>query len=226
MSELVGIVGTSGSGKSTSIRNLDPSSTFIINVAGKEMPFKGWKSKYSEFSKDNLKGNYLNSDNAGLIIKTLGYISENRPEIKTIILDDCQYVMGFEYMRRAREKGYELFKEVGQNIFNLTNKAKELRSDIKVFALMHPDVDTDVLGNKLVKMKTIGAMVDKYITLDGLFTTILYTLVEKTNTGVEYTFTTQTDGYNTAKSPMGMFDSYKIPNDLSIVIKAIDEYYN
>jgi len=226
MSELVGIVGMSGSGKSTSIRNLDPKTTFIIRVTKKPLPFAGYKKMYSEFSKDNPSGNYFQSDNPMIISKTLDYINEKRPEIKTIIIDDFQYTMGFEYMRRAREKGYEMFKEVGQNTFNLINKAESLRDDIIVFVLTHPEIDTDALGNKMVKIKTLGKMIDSYITLDGMFTTILYTNVEKTNNGIEYWFTTQTDGVNTAKSPIGMFDSYKIPNDLTLVIEAINKYQN
>lgn len=99
------ILGESGTGKSTSLENLPPKETFIINVKGKSLPFKGWKSGFTPFGKDNLEGNYLQTEDAGTIIKTMQYISEKMPHIKYLIVDDFQYMAASEFMAKASEKG-------------------------------------------------------------------------------------------------------------------------
>lgn len=107
MADSVLIIAESGSGKSTSIENLNPKETFIINVANKPLPFKGWKSMYILWSKDNPTGNLYAKYDADSIVACMKYISEKRPEIKTIVVDDFQYMMGFEYMEKALEKGWK-----------------------------------------------------------------------------------------------------------------------
>lgn len=106
MAEACLIVAESGSGKSTSIRTLDPATTFIINVANKPLPFKGWREKYTLLSKENAKGNMSNTSTPGGVVKALEYVSTNRPEIKTIVVDDWQYMSSFEFFDRALEKGW------------------------------------------------------------------------------------------------------------------------
>ena len=114
MAELIAIVGASGSGKSTSIRTLDPKTTFIINVASKPLPFKGWKSNYTNFNKENPEGNFKATSDVDTINQLLQYINTKRTEIKTIVIDDAQYIMSFEAMDRAREKGFDKFTEIAQ----------------------------------------------------------------------------------------------------------------
>jgi len=218
------IIGASGTGKSTAMETLDPKDTFIINVAQKPLPFRGWKSKYTAFSKDNLKGNYLLSDDTQTIIKTLSYIDSNMPNIKQIIIDDYQYVMANEYMRRANENGFKKFTEIAQNAWSLVNVAKSLRDDIVVAFNTHPEDYLDALGNKMTKAKTLGKMIDNVITLEGMFSIVLYTNVTKSEEGLKYGFLTQTDGTNTGKSPRGMFEEEVMPNDLKAVIERIHEY--
>ncbi|MFH1276139.1 MAG: ATP-binding protein, partial [Candidatus Woesearchaeota archaeon] len=101
MSELIGIVGSSGEGKSTSIETLDPKSTFIINVIGKPLPFKGWKSRYIKADPNSNTGNYVETDKSAEIVSILQYVNDKRPEIKSVILEDAQYVMSTESMNRA-----------------------------------------------------------------------------------------------------------------------------
>jgi len=218
MAREVLIVGGSGTGKSTSMSQLDPKSTFIINVAKKSLPFKGWKSKYN---KDN--NNFYESDNPTQIIAALKKI-DTMTHIKTIIIDDFQYTMANEYMRRANETGFKKFTDIAQNAWNVIDTVKSLRDDLIVAFTMHSEIDYDAHGNKRVKAKTIGKMMDNVVTLEGLFTIVLYTEVSKTDNGMEYHFVTENDGVNTAKAPHGMFEESKIPNNLINVINKIKEY--
>lgn len=226
MSTLVGIVGPSGSGKSTSCEELNPEETILINVSGKPMPFKGWKSKYKA-GKFTEGANYLNTDKAELIVSSLKYISTNMPHITEIIIDDAQYLMAFEFMNKATEKGFEKFTNIAKNTFDVLNTARNLRDDLNVYVLYHDETVSENYSPKR-KIKTIGKLLDDKITLEGLFTIVLYTEVVKnseTNT-VNYHFATQSDGVTTAKSPRGMFEEALIPNDLKLVSKKIREYYN
>ncbi len=218
------IIGTSGTGKSTSLRNLKPEETFIINVAGKSLPFKG--SKYTLATKENPTGNMFITDKTNAIIELLEKINKDRPSIKQVIIDDAQYIMANEYMRRAKENGYAKFQDIGQGIFNLVNKPASLRDDLKVVFLMHSETDMDADGRKITKAKTIGKMIDMYITFEGMFSIVLYTNAVRKDNKVEYKFATQTDGSNTCKSPMGMFNDLLIDNDLALVFKAMDEFYS
>jgi hypothetical protein len=223
----VAIVGMSGTGKSSSygnipeigIKGLNPKETVIINVAGKDLPFRGWSSKYN--GKVSEGGNYLETADAGQIAKAIKYISESRQDVKSILIDDAQYIMAFEFMARAKESGYGKFADVGVNIAKVVEAARSTRRDLKVYFLWHPEKDNT--GN--LKMKTVGKMVDDYLTLEGLFTVILYSKVSKgLDSKVEYSFVTNSDGEYPAKSPVGMFKELYIKNDLDFVSNSIDEY--
>jgi len=233
MSELIGVVGGTGTGKSTavlgneqlSIKGLDPKETVIINVSGKPLPKKGWKKLYTEFKGET--GNYLVTDNSAKIMKALEFINKNRPEITVIVIDDLQYIVGFEYMRKALEKGYDKFSAMGKHLFDVVETGRQLREDLKVFVLTHSEeIQKDF--ETVRKMKTFGKMFDQNITLEGLFTTILYTHTEwddKENKGNYYFITNRTADYP-AKSPVGQFDDIQIPNDLGYVVDKINEYNN
>lgn len=221
----IGIVGKSGTGKSTSvgeipelkIKGLDPKKTVIINVGSKDLPFKGWKKKYQ--GKINEGGNYLESSSAATIANAINYISSSRDDIDNIVIEDGQFIMAFEFMSRSKEVGYGKFADLGVNMFNILSAAR--KSTKKVFFLWHPEED-EVNG---MKMKTVGKMIDNYLTLEGLFIIVLYTDVSKKDDKMEYRFVTNHDGRYPAKSPVSMFPLY-IPNDLGIVIEKIDEYNN
>ena len=217
------IVGKSGTGKSTSygqlpelgIKGLPPEKTVVINVANKDLPFKGWKKQYKGKLQEN--GNYYQTSNADNIAKAILYIEKNRPDIDYIIIDDGQYIMSFEFMSRAKEKGYDKFTDIGVNITKVVNAAR--MSSKQVFFLWHPEVD-DTSG---FKMKTAGKMVDNYLTMEGLFSIVLYTDVYKEDETFKYRFVTNHTSSYPAKSPVGMFDLY-IPNDLGYVVTKINEY--
>jgi len=225
----IALVGKSGSGKSTSyghipelqIKGLNPKETVIVNVAGKDLPFRGWAKAYQGSPKDG--GNYVETSDASVIAEIIKFVSANRQEIKNIVIDDSQYTMAFEFMRRAKENGYGKFADIGVNTAKMMEAAKNTRKDLKVYFLWHPEEDKD-LG---FKMKTVGKMVDDYLTLEGLFSVILYTTTSKgADNKIQYQFVTNFDGKYPAKSPVGMFKDLYIPNDLAIVSELIDHYNN
>ena len=221
-SKLVGIVGATGTGKSTSIKHLDPKETYIINVAKKELPFKGSEKLY------NLeKRNYVELDDANDISRKLKAISEKAPHIKNIILEDSNYVMGFTMLDKAMEKGYEKFSVMARDTVTMIKTARQLRDDMTVFYFSHPDTIED--GGDIIgyKMKTSGKLIDNQINLEGLFTVVLYTNVEENKDGsIQYGFLTNRFKKIPAKSPDGMFSELKIPNDLQLVVNTLNEYYN
>lgn len=227
MAQSVLIIAESGSGKSTSIETLDPAKTFIINVANKPLPFKGWKTKYKTWSKETPTGNLYAKPEADSIVACMRYVSEKRPEIKTIVIDDFQYMSGFEYMEKALEKGYDKFTKMASNLSKVATLPKDLRDDLTIFFLTHAEESSDIEGNRKLKAKTIGKMIDNVLTLEGLFSIVLFGKVKKSKeTGVKYVFETQNNGENTCKSPRGMFSTLEIPNDLALVKKAIEDYEN
>lgn len=226
MATSVLVVAESGSGKSTSIENLNPKETFIINVASKPLPFKGWKSKYLLWSKENPTGNLYNSASADNIAACLKYVSEKRTEIKAIVIDDVQYMSAFEYFDKASEKGYDKFTSIAANLARIARLPKDLRQDLQVYFLMHAEESIDLEGKRRVKAKTVGKMIDNALTLEGLFSIVLFGKVkkDKETKNLRYVFETQNNGENTCKSPKDMFEFFEIPNDLAIVQKAIIDY--
>jgi len=227
MAQGVLIIGESGSGKSTSIKNLKPEETFIINVSGKALSFKGWKSKYKNWSKDDPTGNMFTSADHKQIEACMRYVSEKRPEIKNLIIDDFQYMSSFEFFDRSDEKGFEKFTQIGAALARISRTPIKLRDDLVVFFLTHVEEGTDIEGRKKYKAKTIGKMIDEKLTLEGLFTIVLFCKAKKDKDGnINYIFETQNSGDNTCKTPQDMFLSVTIPNDLQIVRDAIIAFEN
>lgn len=227
MAELCAIVGNSGSGKSTSIRTLDPKTTFVINIAKKPLPFKGAKKNYTPLKKEtdgSYSGNLYNTSNVEQIDQILKYIDKKRDDIKVVIIEDAQYIMAFEAMDRSAEKGYEKFTQMASNFYSVLKNAMNMRDDLKVFVLTHAENTGDAL-NPNFKIKTIGKMIDSMITVEGLFTYVFFTDVTRDeNNTPSYKLITQSDGTTTAKTPMGCFDSLRIDNDLQYICNKIDEY--
>lgn len=206
------VMGESGTGKSTSLRNLNPDETFIINTIDKPLPFKGASGKYSADKK-----NYYHSDNSEKIVKCIEAINVRLPHIKTVIIDDFQYIMSNAFMAKAKEKGFDKFTEIAQNAFNVINALRACRSDLQAFVLTHSDID----DHGRVKCKTIGKLLDDKVNVEGLFSMVFHTDVSNG----EYQFLVQHDGVRAAKSPMGMFDDKFVPNDLSEIRECIHDYF-
>ena len=194
------ILGESGSGKSASMRNFKPGEIGIINVSGKPLPFR-----------NNLKT--VNTDNYEDVVKNI-----IAAKAKALVIDDAQYLMANEFMRTAKVTGYQKFTDLALNFWKLIQVViNNLPPDKIVYFLAH--VERDANGNE--KMKTIGKLLDEKITIEGLFTIVLKTVVQDRH----YQFATQTNGQDTVKTPMGMFDDLLIENDLKMVDSTIREYY-
>lgn len=193
------ILGESGTGKSASLRNFEPNDLKVINVANKPLPFK---NKFESISTDDYR----------TIIKELKLNKK-----KVAVIDDAQYLMANEFMRRATERGFDKFTEIAQNFWTLVNTVKDLPADQVVYFLAH--IERDANGNE--KIKTIGKLLDEKITVEGMFTIVLKTNV----TDGVYSFITQNSGHDTVKSPIGMFPSIVIDNDLKYVDEKIRNYY-
>jgi hypothetical protein len=221
-SKLIGIVGQTGTGKSTSIKHLNPEETYIINVAKKELPFKGSEKLYNAE-----KRNYKEADDAIEITRLLKTISEKAPHIKNIVIEDSNYIMGFNMVAKATEVGYTKFSLMAKDMVDLFRTARMLRDDLKVFYFTHPEAIED--GGEIIgyKIKTAGKLIDNQVLLEGLLTVCLYTNVEENKDGsATYHFVTNRYKKLPAKSPDGMFSELKIPNNLQLVADTIDEYYN
>ena len=220
------ICGESGSGKSTSLRNLDPKETFIIATIAKPLPFRGWKKNYVKLTQTDNKewvGNYYVSDKWDKIIKIMKLVSVKRPDIKVLVVDDLQYTMAFEFVDRSQEKGYDKYNELAQHLLNIFRTTFELRDDLTVIFLTHSEnVGTEI--DPKYTIKTLGKLLKEKVTTEGLFTCMLFTEVEIEDNETHYRFITNADGRCIAKSPMGMFDSLKIDNDLSKIIPIVKAY--
>jgi ABC-type dipeptide/oligopeptide/nickel transport system ATPase component len=220
-SKLVGIVGSTGTGKSTAIKHLNPEETYIINVAKKELPFKGSEKLYNAENK-----NYKEVDDANDISRLLKTLSEKATHIKNIIIEDSNYIMGFSMVEKAEEIGFRKFSIMAKDMVDLFRTARKLRDDITVFYLSHPETIEDsgeIIGYKI---KTAGKMIDNQVLLEGLLTVCLYTLVEENKDGTaNYQFVTNRYRKMPAKSPDGMFDQIKIPNNLQLVVDTLNKYY-
>ena len=219
-SKLVAVVGDTGTGKSTSIRTMDPKDTYIISVAGKELPFKGSDKLYNRENK-----NYKVVESAVEILTLLKKLSTDVPEIKNVIIDDANYIMGFDLVNKATETGFTKFSLLARGMVNLIQESKKLRDDMVVYYFTHLEEVEDAGEIVSYKFKTAGKMLDNQINLPGLFTIVLYTFVETKGDKSEYHFLTNKFQKYPAKSPQEMFDTVKIPNDLSAVTNAVREYY-
>lgn len=227
MAELIAIVGESGSGKTTSIRNLNPETTFIISTTGKRPGIKGAKKKYPDFKINKetkeVTGNFYTTSNIDQIASVMKLINTKMAHIKTLIVDDYQYLQGFESMARVDEKGYAKFTDIAKHAYGVLKSGMDLRDDLFVVIITHSENIGDNI-NPYYKIKTLGKMLDSVITLEGLFTYVLFTKVINDGEAVQYKFLTNSDGSCTAKSPMGLFDDMLIDNDLDFVINKITEY--
>lgn len=200
MSVLTMVYGESGTGKSTSLRNFTNDEVAVINVSGKPMPFR---SELKTLSSNN----YLT-------------IADWLPKIKqpSIVIDDATYLMVDQFMANVQLKGYEKYNIMAQNFTNLIEQARQLTEDKIVYFMGHSD-QTDS-GRE--HFKTIGRMIDNYVTLEGKFTTVLKSVVKDG----KYYFQTHNSGSDTVKSPLGMFDADLIDNDLKMVDDIMREYWN
>jgi hypothetical protein len=205
------ILGKSGSGKSTSLRNLDPANTLLIQCIKKPLPFRatGWKTRGSITD----TGNVIQTDDPVLIEKIM-----RKSHHEVVVIDDYQATMVNALMSRSSEKGYEKFTDIAKSAWNIFNAAGDLAAHRRVYIMAH--TQTDDIGN--ISLKTVGRMVDQTLVPEGYFTIVLRTELVNGN----YLFSTQTNGSDCCKSPLDLFADAHISNDLAEVDSAIYQFYD
>lgn len=224
MANVVMLLGKTGTGKTTSIRTLNPEETIIINVLGKKLPFKGSDALYNAEKK-----NLFRIEDYQQMINLL-QACNSQPHVKNIILDDCIYIMRKEYFKRAKETGYGKYTELAQHFQQIISTCEQMRGDINVFMILHSE---DVQSDKTTvgyKVSTIGQLIDNQYNPMEVVPMVLYSAIKFDEKGKPtYGFYTHATMEGTiqipAKTPNEMFEEDFIPNDLGAVVKAMNEYY-
>lgn len=227
MSNLICLAGQSNTGKSTSLRTLDPKSTFIISCTNKQLQIPGFRKKYTkvEIKDKKLVGNWYVSNNYAQIGKVLSAISNTRPEIKVVVLDDINYLLSNETFENALDKGYTKFSVMAKNYYDLLADCQLLRDDLTIVVITHTEnYGTDM--DPQYRMWTTGKMLTQQINLDGMFSYIIYSdrYIDDTDDEVHYRFKTRTDGNDTCRSVAGCFTEKYIEPDMKAVIDRINEF--
>lgn len=231
------ILAKSGFGKSTSlgeipelgIKGLDPKTTFLISCVNKPLPFKGANKKYIVTTPDKItSGNRIITNDAKIVAQIIAMVGNPATPFANIVLDDMNYISQDFYMKNSLKGGWDTPKQIGYGMGLIFDAINSVPDNKNVICLAHYEEYKDKNGDSIsYRYKSTGNMVDSYITPEGKFEIVLYGKAhfdEKEKKSIRE-FVTNDDGVYPAKSPVGMLDLY-IPNDLSIVVNAINEYYN
>lgn len=210
MNVTTAILGESGTGKSASMRNLDPANTLLIQTVRKPLPFRS--SNWRLITGDSRNGNVLVCRDHSYMQKAA--LGTRRP---IVVIDDFQYLMFGEMMDRAAETGYQKFTDMAAHVWDLITTLNQADGNKRIYFMCHTE-ETDSGG---VRMKTVGRMLQEKLTVEGLFTIVMRTHVFNGN----YIFSTRNNGSDTVKTPIGLFDSDTIDNDLASIDAAIADYY-
>lgn len=229
MANKILVTGYSGTGKTYSLRNLDPKETFIICPDEKAPPFRGWRKNYTMVDPALGKfnpgvNNYLKTTDWKKIQSAMTYVSIKRPDIKVIVIDTITYAMIGEFMEKAKTVGYAKFTEMGDNVYKTLKLIDTLREDLTVIVMAHTEVKQFNGVDRTVFGVPGGKLVQDVVKPEGMFVTILETYVDKSGDKIEYGFMTSNNTTNMAKSSEGMFAGMKIPNDMKEVLEAIRKY--
>lgn len=232
------VLGTPGTGKSTSLRNLNPKTTYCILPNAKVLPFRGAKKKYKVTSKDadgnKVVGNLNRSDDFTSIMRVLDAVNKTQPNIKTIVIDDFSHALNSRVYSSGfnAQKGFAKWSDMATEVFeSLLKKIENLRDDLTIVIMAHTKETQDSDGNKKVVMRTAGNLLDNAIQIPSYFTYVLHTQVLRNEFAEEgqpvcsYKFLTNTDGVHECKTPEGLFPAY-IDNDLNYVLEQIEKYEN
>lgn len=217
MSKVIGIIGESGAGKTTSLRNLDPETTFYIDCDKKGLNWKGWRKQYNSAGSPP---NYFQTDKPSVVQNLLEKLDkqENMKKFKTVVIDTINGIMVAEEMRNVKVQGFGKWTDLASYIYEIIDYALLMRDDITVIILAHSETISDDNGYLFTRMKTNGRKLDK-IVLESKLTTVL---LAECKDG-KYIFRTHADR-STVKTPLGAFEVDEIENDIVAVIKALEEY--
>ena len=229
MSNVICLAGWSNSGKSTSLKYLDPAETFIISCTNKQLQIPGFRKKYPKVAvvDGKLTGNWYVSNQYDKITNILRLVSKSRNDIKTVVIDDINYCLSNEIMENATVKGFEKFTQQAKNYYDLLAECQLLRDDLTIVVISH----IENFGTELdpqYRLWTTGKMLINQINLDGLFSYIIYSerYVDDVDGEVHYRFKTRTDGNDTCRSVAGCFDEKYIEPDMKLVIDTINAFEN
>ena len=219
------IMGKTGSGKSSSLRTLDPKTTVIFNVLKKKLPFKGSSKLYNVESK-----NLFNMDDYSMINSYLEGINKNASYVQNIIIDDGTYIMRSEFFKTAKQTGFNKFTDMAAHFQSIIKTAENMRDDLNVFLVMHCE---EVVSDNVIigyKPSTVGKLIDSAYNPMEVVPMLLFSAVKyDENKKPMYGFYTHRCMEGSveipAKSPADMFEEDFIPNDLALVVKAMSEYY-
>ena len=214
MSKLICVMGESGSGKTTAMRTLDPKITYYVDCDGKGLAWKGWRKQYNAEAK-----NYIVSRDIPSITNLIVNISEKKSETKTIVVDTLNTCMVDKEVKGMKENGDGKWIDLTQFVWGCIETASKQRDDLTIIFVMHSETIRDDFGYSFTRVKTNGRKLEKLVP-ESLFGTVL--LAKKTDDD-RYVFETQSKN-STAKSPMGAFDSFEIENDMSVVLKALEDF--
>lgn len=210
--KVVGLMGESGSGKTTSMRNLDPKTTFYVDCDKKGLSWKDWRKDFNGTRK-----NYLATDLPELVLNVLQAVNQDK-QFKVVVIDTINALMISDEFRRMREKGYDKWQDLAASVYNLFDYALTMRDDCTVIFVAHTQTDHDDNGYMFTRIKTSGRKLDK-IVLESKMTTVL---LARCNNG-NYVFETRANN-STAKTPLGAFETLEIPNDIVAVLEALKDY--
>ena len=215
MAKVIGIMGESGSGKTTSMRNLDPKTTFYIDCDKKGLSWKGWRQQYNLENK-----NYWDTDNPSTVKQLLEKIDkgENLAHIHTVVIDTINGVMVAEEMRNAKVQGYGKWTDLAQYVWEIFDYCLTMRDDVTVIIVAHSITDTDDNGIVFTHIRTNGRKLEK-IVLESKLTTVL---LAECKDG-KYILHTRADR-SSVKTPLGAFEEDEIENDITKVLEALKEY--
>lgn len=218
MAKVIGVMGESGSGKTTAMRNLPPEQTFYIDCDRKGLNWKGWKEQYS-----TEKNNYWRSDSFKQVSVLLGRIDKNEEckNIKYVVIDTINGMMVAEEMHiLAMQTGDKrsAWSDLAQNGWAIVNQALSMRDDLTVIILAHSETISDDNGIIRTRIKTNGRKLEKLV-LESKMTTVIWAVRQDG----KYKFILSADG-STCKVPLGSFQTDEIDNDIMLVIDALKEY--
>lgn len=214
MSKSILIMGESGSGKTTSMRNLNPAETFYIDCDKKGLSWKGWKKQYNAENK-----NYMATSDVPTIMSLLSKISNEQPQFKVVVIDTLNAIMIDDEFNRMREKGYDKWQELAYSIYGIIQMSNILRQDLTVILVMHSITERDeVTGTPWTHARTSGKKLEKVVVESKLTTVLLAKCIDG-----KYYFETKSNN-STVKAPIGAFEQDKIENDIVKVVEALSEY--
>ncbi|BBK77720.1 MULTISPECIES: AAA family ATPase [Clostridium] len=213
MSKIIGIMGESGAGKTTSLRTLDPKTTYVIDADKKGLSWKGWKQQYNIENK-----NYIAMDEPLAIRSLCKNINDKANHIKTLVIDTLNGAMVADEMRRSKDKGFDKWQDLAQCMWGVIDDCLKYREDLTVIFICHSQTDMNDAGYMWTRIKTSGKKLDK-ICLESKFNTVLLAKV----VDGKHIFETQSN-FSTAKSPLGAFETETIENNMADVLKALEEF--